>query len=337
MIEIKNCSKAFGKIQAVNKVTMDIGEREVFGLIGSNGAGKSTLLRIMAGIIRQDRGEVLMDEEPVFENEMIKEHFFYIPDDAYIPANYNALDMAEFYRCIYPGFQQARFETMMKQFHLDGKRKISTFSKGMKKQLLVILGISTGTKYLFCDETFDGLDPVMRQAVKSIFASEIMSREFTPVIASHNLRELEDICDHIGLLHQGGILLSRDLEDMKFHIYKIQCVLADKKKEEELKKELDVLKTEHQGSLLLITARGTRREILEKILNPCVPHYAFYTFNNGFGFIDESGVSVYDNEGVLNSASSLCAVRCLFQKLHMLFGMHRQPLYSFCVLTLAIS
>ena len=145
MIEIKNCSKAFGKIQAVNKVTMDIGEREVFGLIGSNGAGKSTLLRIMAGIIRQDRGEVLMDEEPVFENERIKEHFFYIPDDAYIPANYNALDMAEFYRCIYPGFQQTRFETMMKQFHLDGKRKISTFSKGMKKQLLVIMGISAGT------------------------------------------------------------------------------------------------------------------------------------------------------------------------------------------------
>ena len=135
----------------------------------------------------------------------------------------------------------------------------------MKKQLLVILGISTGTKYLFCDETFDGLDPVMRQAVKSIFASEIMSREFTPVIASHNLRELEDICDHIGLLHQGGILLSRDLEDMKFHIHKIQCVLTDKKKEEELKKELDVLKIEHQGSLLLITARGTRREIMEKI------------------------------------------------------------------------
>ena len=105
----------------------------------------------------------------------------------------------------------------------------------------------------------------MRQAVKSIFASEIMSREFTPVIASHNLRELEDICDHIGLLHQGGILLSRDLEDMKFHIHKIQCVLTDKKKEEELKKELDVLKIEHQGSLLLITARGTRREIMEKI------------------------------------------------------------------------
>ena len=259
MIEIKNCSKAFGKIQAVNKVTMDIGEREVFGLIGSNGAGKSTLLRIMAGIIRQDRGEVLMDEEPVFENERIKEHFFYIPDDAYIPANYNALDMAEFYRYIYPRFQQARFETMMKQFHLDGKRKISTFSKGMKKQLLVILGISTGTKYLFCDETFDGLDPVMRQAVKSIFASEIMSREFTPVIASHNLRELEDICDHIGLLHQGGILLSRDLEDMKFHIHKIQCVLTDKKERRRIKERAGGFENRASGLPVAYYCKGNKK------------------------------------------------------------------------------
>ena len=265
ILKIENLYFDYSDTSVLRDVNFTLHKGDFLGIIGANGAGKSTLLRIMAGIIRQDRGEVLMDEETVFENERIKEHFFYIPDDAYIPANYNALDMAEFYRCIYPGFQQARFETMMKQFHLDGKRKISTFSKGMKKQLLVILGISTGTKYLFCDETFDGLDPVMRQAVKSIFASEIMSREFTPVIASHNLRELEDICDHIGLLHQGGILLSRDLEDMKFHIHKIQCVLTDKKKEEELKKELDILKTEHQGSLLLITARGTRREIMEKI------------------------------------------------------------------------
>ena len=202
MIEIRNCSKAFGKVQAVNQVSMDIGEHEVFGLIGSNGAGKSTLLRIMAGIICQDSGEVLLDEQPVFENEKIKEQFFYIPDDAYIPANYTASDMTEYYRCFYPGFRQEQFEKLIKQFHLDKKRKISTFSKGMKKQLLVILGICAGTKYLYCDETFDGLDPVMRQAVKSLFASEIMNREFTPVIASHNLRELEDICDHIGLLHK---------------------------------------------------------------------------------------------------------------------------------------
>ena len=130
----------------------------------------------------------------------------------------------------------------------------------MKKQLLVILGISAGTKYLFCDETFDGLDPVMRQAVKSIFASEIMSREFTPVIASHNLRELEDICDHIGLLHQGGILLSRDLEDMKFHIHKIQCVLADKKKEEELKKEHGCFENRASGLPACLLLQGEQEE-----------------------------------------------------------------------------
>ena len=294
MIEIKNCSKAFGKIQAVNKVTMDIGEREVFGLIGSNGAGKSTLLRIMAGIIRQDRGEVLMDEETVFENERIKEHFFYIPDDAYIPANYNALDMAEFYRCIYPGFQQARFETMMKQFHLDGKRKINTFSKGMKKQLLVILGISTGTKYLFCDETFDGLDPVMRQAVKSIFASEIMSREFTPVIASHNLRELEDICDHVGLLYKGGILLSKELEEMKYHIHKVQCVFQNAGDEEEILAKLEVLQHEKRGSVMSIVARGTKQEILMTIQekNPILAEILPLTLEEIF--ISETEVAGYD-------------------------------------------
>ena len=294
MIEIKNCSKAFGKIQAVNKVTMDIGEREGFGLIGSNGAGKSTLLRIMAGIIRQDRGEVLMDEETVFENERIKEHFFYIPDDAYIPANYNALDMAEFYRCIYPGFQQARFETMMKQFHLDGKRKISTFSKGMKKQLLVILGISTGTKYLFCDETFDGLDPVMRQAAKSILAYEVTEREFTPIIASHNLRELEDICDHVGLLHKGGVLLSREIEDMKLHIHKIQCVIPNPLLEEELLRELDVVQHEKRLSLLTIVVRGKKNEIMQKVESKFPLFAEMIPLTLEEIFISETEVAGYD-------------------------------------------
>lgn len=265
MIDIKECSKAFDAIQAVHQVTLDIGEHEVFGLVGSNGAGKSTLLRMIAGIIRQDSGEITVDGLPVYENEEAKDKLFYISDDSYFPANFTAEDMVRFYRHYYAKFDSRRFYQMMEEFHLDRKRKIHTFSKGMKKQLLVILGISVGTKYLLCDETFDGLDPVMRQAVKSLFASEIMNREFTPVIASHNLRELEDICDHVGLLHQGGILLSKDLEDMKFHIHKVQCVLPDRKKEKELLKELEVLKIQHQGSLALITARGTRVEIMNRI------------------------------------------------------------------------
>lgn len=265
MIEIKECSKIFDDIRAVNGVTLDIGDREVFGLLGSNGAGKSTLLRMMAGILKPDAGEVLVDGRQVYEDEAAKSSFFYISDDSYFPGNYTPKDLLYFYRSFYPSFQLSRYSKLMKQFRLDENRRISTFSKGMKKQLLVILGVSAGTKYLFCDETFDGLDPVMRQAVKSLFAAEIMNREFTPVIASHNLRELEDICDHVGLLHRGGILLSKDLEDMKFHIHKIQCVLTDKEKEKDLEKELNILKFQRQGSLLLITARGTRTEIMARI------------------------------------------------------------------------
>ena len=245
MIEVKECSKAFDTVKAVNKATLDVGVREVFGLVGSNGAGKSTLLRMMAGIIKPDEGEIQIDGMSVYENEEAKKLFFY--------------------RNFYPQFRTRFFHELMEQFHLEENRRIATFSKGMKKQVLVIIGVCAATKYLFCDETFDGLDPVMRQAVKSLFAAEIMNREFTPVIASHNLRELEDICDHVGLLHKGGILLSKDLEDMKFHIHKIQCVLSGRQQEKELEKELQVLKVQHQGSLLMITARGTRSEIIEKI------------------------------------------------------------------------
>ena len=265
MIEVNQCSKKFGMLQAVNKVSLQIGNRAVFGLVGSNGAGKSTLLRMMAGIIRGDEGNILVDGTDVYENEKAKSSIFYIADDSYFPANFTPREMAVYYKNVYPSFRMQKYEKLMKQFHLDERGKINRFSKGMKKQLLVILGIAAGTKYMLCDETFDGLDPVMRQAVKSLFAAEIMNRDFSLVIASHNLRELEDICDHVGLLHQGGILLSQDLEELKFHIHKVQCVLSDSQKEKELAKELDVLSIQHQGSLLLITARGTRTEIMERI------------------------------------------------------------------------
>ncbi len=265
MIEIKDCSKSFGTVKAVDKVSLEIGEREVFGLVGSNGAGKSTLLRMAAGVMKPDAGEIEIDGLPVFDDEKAKSLLFYMSDDSYFPSDYTPGDMANFYRYYYPKFDMQRFFKFLRQFGLEEKKRISSFSKGMRKQLNVLLGVSSGTKYLLCDETFDGLDPVMRQGVKSLFAAEIMSREFTPVIASHNLRELEDICDHVGLLYKGGILLSRDLEDMKFHIHKIQCVLSDKTQERQLQKELNILKMEHQGSLLLITARGTRSKIMEQI------------------------------------------------------------------------
>ena len=265
MIEIRECSKSFGSVKAVQNVSMDIGEREVFGLVGSNGAGKSTLLRMTAGVMKPDHGEIHIDGIPVFDNKEAKSKLFYLSDDSYFPANNTPSDMADYISLFYPGFEKQRFSKLLRQFQLKEDRKISTFSKGMKKQLQILLGISAGTKYLLCDETFDGLDPVMRQGIKSLFAAEILNREFTPVLASHSLRELEDICDHVGLLYQGGMLLSKNLEDMKFHIYKIQCVLPDNEQEKALEKELDILKLDHQGSLVVFTARGTRTEIVEKV------------------------------------------------------------------------
>lgn len=265
MIEIRECSKSFGSVKAVQNVSMDIGEREVFGLVGSNGTGKSTLLRMTAGVMKPDHGEIHIDGIPVFDNKEAKSNLFYLSDDSYFPANNTPSDMADYISLFYPGFEKQRFSKLLRQFQLKEDRKISTFSKGMKKQLQILLGISAGTKYLLCDETFDGLDPVMRQGIKSLFATEILNREFTPVLASHSLRELEDICDHVGLLYQGGMLLSKNLEDMKFHIYKIQCVLPNNEQEKVLEKELDILKLEHQGSLVVFTARGTRTEIMEKV------------------------------------------------------------------------
>ena len=293
MIEIRGCSKAFGTLMAVSKVSLEIGEREVFGLVGSNGAGKSTLLRMIAGILKPDEGEIKIDDMAVFDNEKAKEQVFYISDDCYFPTNYTALDMAAFYQLHYPKFEKQRFAKLMNQFQLDERRKVGSFSKGMKKQLMVLLGISAGTKYLLCDETFDGLDPVMRQAVKSLFVSEIMNRDFTSVIASHNMRELEDVCDHVGLLHKGGILLSRELEDMKFHIHKIQCVLKEGMTADDLK-GLQILSQEGRGRLLTLTVRGTKQEA-EDIMNRYEPvFFECIPLSLEEIFISETEVAGYD-------------------------------------------
>ncbi|MEY8428711.1 ABC transporter ATP-binding protein [Lachnospiraceae bacterium 46-15] len=265
MIEINGVNKSFGSLKALDNIIATIQEGSIFGLVGTNGAGKSTLLRILSGVLKADAGTALIDGEDVYENPHVKEKVCFLSDTAYFFPNATIRTMQNYYEIVYPNFNSERFEELVEKFGLDRNRKINSFSKGMKKQVSVLLGICTGTKYLLCDETFDGLDPVMRQAVKSIFAMELMNRQFTPVIASHSLRELEDICDHVGLLHKGGILLSKDLEDMKFHIHKVQCVIQDPVKEEELLTELHVLQHDKRGSLLTVVARGTKQEILMSI------------------------------------------------------------------------
>ncbi len=265
MIEVSNISKTFDDIKAVNDISISINEKNVFGLIGTNGAGKSTFMRMLAGVLKPDSGSILVDGISVYESEEAKRLFFYISDDQYFPPSAKVSDMENYYKLFYKGFDSGKLNGYLQRFELDKNRKISTFSKGMKKQLSILLGVSSGCKYLFCDETFDGLDPVMRQGVKSIFAKEMEERGLTPVIASHNLRELEDICDYVGLLHKGGVLLSKDLEQMKSNIFKVQCVFSDKDKEFETLNQMEVLHTERRGSLVTLTIRGERKNIVSII------------------------------------------------------------------------
>ena len=294
MIEINGVNKSFGEIKALDNIIATIQEGSIFGLVGTNGAGKSTLLRVLCGVLKADTGMALIDGEDIYENPHAKEKVCFLSDTAYFFPNSTIKTMQDYYAIVYPEFNKERFGELVEKLGLDMNRKINTFSKGMKKQVSVLLGICTGTKYLLCDETFDGLDPVMRQAVKSIFALELMNRDFTPIIASHSLRELEDICDHVGLLHNGGILLSKDLEDMKFHIHKVQCVIQDPVKEEELLTELHVLQHDKRGSLLTVVARGTRQEILMSIedKNPLFSEVLPLTLEEIF--ISETEVAGYD-------------------------------------------
>ncbi len=293
MIEVRNLHKRFDEIVAINDISASIGEGQVFGLIGTNGAGKSTLLKMLAGILKPDSGEILIDEMSVFENPKVKSELFYISDDQFYFQNDTPDDMRNFYKTMYRKFDSERFYHLIDGFGLDKNRKISTFSKGMKKQLSVALGVAASTKYLLCDETFDGLDPVMRQAVKSIFANDIEQRGLTPVIASHNLRELEDICDHVGLLHKGGILFTRDLEDMKLGLHKIQCVFTGETTIDDLK-ELEILSTKQIGSIYTITVRGTEEEVMDAMRGVDTIFFEMVPLTLEEIFISETEVKGYD-------------------------------------------
>lgn len=294
MIKAENVTKRFDGILAVDRVSVEIKEGIVFGMVGTNGAGKSTLLRMIAGVLKTDEGTVTVDEKPVFENPAAKKEVFYISDDAYYLNNGTPVDMADYYGAVYEKFNRKRYLELLDQLNLPLSRKISTFSKGMKKQVSILLGVCAGTKYLLCDETFDGLDPVMRQAVKSIFAKDITERGLTPVLASHNLRELEDICDHVGLLHKGGVLLSKDLEEMRTGIHKLQCVFADEEQEARVLMGLDVVNKEERGRLKTLTVRGTQEEIGARVAAAEPVFFEMLPLTLEEIFISETEVAGYD-------------------------------------------
>lgn len=272
MIKIDSITKNFDTVRSLNDVSLLIDKGSIFGLIGSNGSGKSTLLRILCGVYRQDSGDILYDGIPVYEHPEVKQGIVYLSDDQYFLPNATAADMKRLYKSVYPTFSDEKYQRYLDLFGLDERRRLSTFSKGMQKQVSFILGIAAQTDYLLCDETLDGLDPVMRQTVRKIIAGEVAERGMCVVFASHNLKEIEDICDHVALLHRGELLFEAGLDDIKLGLHKIQISFERDRAETmqtELKK-LNLVSLEKRGSLYTLVARGNEADLSET-LNTLTP------------------------------------------------------------------
>lgn len=260
MIETKGLTKRFGDFTALKGLDLKIEGGQVYGLVGSNGSGKSTLLRLLAGVYEPDEGAIAIDHEKVFDNPSRKGQIFFLGDTPYFFSGATLMDMADFYRRLYPRFSLARLEELNKIFPIDPKGRISAMSKGMQRQAALILAFAACPDYLFLDEAFDGLDPVMREALRRLIAEDIADRGMTVLIASHNLRELEDLCDSVGLLHFGELVFSQRLHSLKTELHKVQAAFSAVP-ETTVFEALDILKLERTGSLLQLVIRGELSEI----------------------------------------------------------------------------
>ena len=289
MITVKGAPKFFDRYVALDSVDCTIPDGCIYGLVGSNGAGKSTLLRLITGVYKADAGSVTVDGEDVYDNPNAKAKIMYVPDELYFLPQANMYRMAHFYKSVYPEFSMERFEALAKRFNLDPKKNISTFSKGMKRQAATILGLACRTKYLLFDETFDGLDPVMRNFVKSVIYEDICDRGATAVITSHSLRELEDTCDQLALLHKGGIILQSDVGQLKTNLFKVQAVF-DRPFDKEMFDGFDMLHFSKHGSVCNLILRGDQNETLAKIqlLSPILTEVLPLTLEEVFLYEMES-------------------------------------------------
>lgn len=259
MIQIENLTKNFDNICAVNDVSFEIPEGILYGLLGTNGAGKSTLLRLIAGILQADAGRVFVDGEDCYDNPDCKSRFFYLPDTPYYFPNANMETMVKFYAKLYPQMDAEAVQRMADMLDLDVHQPLHTFSKGMKRQAFLILALCANTKYLLCDEVFDGLDPVVTEVMKNLIRKAMKERQFTVVVVSHKLRELEDICEKIGILHRGGLLSSGDMKERLGKICKFQCIFEMDEEwpetERRLETSLDLLKCKREGCFVTLIVR----------------------------------------------------------------------------------
>ncbi len=264
MIQAEHLTMKFDDFTALNDMNCTIPDGCIYGLVGSNGAGKSTFLRLISGVYRPQSGTILIDSLPVWDNPDAKNMICYVPDDLYFMPQASMKKMAGFYKAIYKNFDMERFHSLSATFGLDTDANIGTFSKGMRRQAATILAMSTMPKYLFFDETFDGLDPVMRNLVKQIIYNDVMERKTTTIITSHSLRELEDTCDQLALLHKGGIVFESDIQNLKTSLFKIQTAFTEPFGREKFA-GIDIVNYHQSGSVANLIVRGERDEVSAKI------------------------------------------------------------------------
>ncbi|MBO7151151.1 MAG: ABC transporter ATP-binding protein [Clostridia bacterium] len=264
MIVAKDVTVKLGRFTALKNLSCTIPCGCIYGLVGSNGAGKSTFLRLISDIYRPQEGTVEIDGEPLFDNPKAKENLFLVPDELFFLPQSSMDQMARFYANLYPSFDKDRYTQLTQLFGLNPRANLNTFSKGMRRQAATILALAIKPKYLFFDETFDGLDPVMRNLVKDVIREDVAQRKSTAIIASHSLRELEDVCDQLALLHRGGIVFESDVKNIQTKLFKVQIAFAYSFDCEAFSR-YDVVSYRQSGSVAEMIVRGEKEEVINEL------------------------------------------------------------------------
>ncbi|WP_025026749.1 ABC transporter ATP-binding protein [Caldalkalibacillus mannanilyticus] len=299
MINVDKISKSFDSYEAVSEMNLTVKKGSIYGLLGSNGAGKTTLLKMLVGIYKQDSGTIKIKNEAIYENLPLKQVVVFIPDALYFLPQSTIKSMADFYSHFYANWNQERFEKLQQVFEMKPTQKIQRLSKGMQRQVSFWLALSCMPEVLILDEPLDGLDPVMRQKIKNLLFQEVAEREMTIMISSHNLREIEDICDHVGIMHKGKLIVEKDLDDLKADTHKIQIAFSDKENEKLFTQDLKILHTEKRGSVYVYIVKGNVESIkrVAKSVNPLIFDLLPLTLEEIFVY--EMGGVGYEIENVL--------------------------------------
>ena len=265
MVQIENLTKSFDGHVALRHLNLNIKKGSIYGLVGINGSGKTTAIRHLAGIYRQDAGHVRIGGMPVYDNADLKATVGYIPDDLYFFPHYNMKALHKFYANMYKNWNNERYLRLLSVFKLDEKRKISKFSKGMQKQAAFIFTMSIMPDVLLLDEPIDGLDPIVRKSVFQEIIEDVAERQMTVLVSSHNLKEMDGICDSIGIIKYGHMVIERDLDDLKSDVHKIQIAFNNQSQFDFESLNLDILHQENRGSIQLMVVRGKEDEVIRQI------------------------------------------------------------------------